>query len=449
MENDLLEVRLNELYDIVDKFVLVESKYTHSGLPKPLYFGEDKQRFSKFLDKIEHIIVEEFEGCKCNWEREKFQRDAISRGLTNCKPDDIIIISDSDELPKAKTLLKCKDLPGIKVLEQFQYNFFLNYINDKEKIWRRGPRVLFYKDFNNNADSIRYTQGELIKDGGWHFSFLGGLESIKSKIRNFSHQEYNNDYYLNDNRLQKTILDGLDIFERGYKYKIVNIDGSFPVYLKKNKAKFQHLILKPSSILNKVKNALSFTNTKKKRHVETHKPINENPILDFIASTSSKILEIGESVGLKHLVENKFHPEQHLNVTFKNIHEIDNLPEDTFNCVILDKTLNELYNPEEVLSKLKTKLNRNGFIIMTVPNFRHIKVLNQILFKKTFIYETKNIRHFTMKSLSELISRSGYYIITFKGLNPTNSFDYKVKNLFFVGNLYDSRHEEFLVVIKH
>ena len=92
---------------------------------------------------------------------------------------------------------------------------------------------------------------------------------------------------------------------------------------------------------------------------------------------------------------------------------------------------------------------------MVVPNFRYIKVLNQIVDKKNFKYENlgvlsnKNIRFYTRKSLFDLINRTGSYVITFKGLNPDNSIAYKIKNALWFGNLYDCKHEKFLCVIKN
>ena len=61
-ELDVLEIRLNELYHAVDKFILVEATKTHAGKDKTLFFNENKQKFSKFLDKIQHIIIDEYPG---------------------------------------------------------------------------------------------------------------------------------------------------------------------------------------------------------------------------------------------------------------------------------------------------------------------------------------------------------------------------------------------------
>ena len=106
----------------MDRFVLVEATLTHSGLSKPLYYNENKERFTEFSHKITHIIVDDMPitpeqiqaaispqdrkwldtGYQLgdNWVRERYQRNQIMRGLTTCQPDDIIIIEDADEISK-------------------------------------------------------------------------------------------------------------------------------------------------------------------------------------------------------------------------------------------------------------------------------------------------------------------------------------------------------------
>ena len=99
-EFEILKIRLEELWDSVDYFVLVESIETQRGKPKPLYFEENKELFQKYLSKIIHVTVEERHPEFGLWEREWYQRNCISRGLTHCLPTDIIIISDVDEIPR-------------------------------------------------------------------------------------------------------------------------------------------------------------------------------------------------------------------------------------------------------------------------------------------------------------------------------------------------------------
>ena len=108
-ELELLELRLNELDGIVDKFVLVEATKTQTGLPKPLYFAENRARFDAFANKIIHIIVDDMpsgDGTRAHWVRERLQRNSIAKGLVNCNPQDIIMVSDVDEIPNVQTLAR-------------------------------------------------------------------------------------------------------------------------------------------------------------------------------------------------------------------------------------------------------------------------------------------------------------------------------------------------------
>lgn len=105
-EFELLELRLKSLWDIVDYFVIVEANKTFSNQPKPFYFEERKDEFKEFLPKIRHIkgVVDlPFNG-PGDWTIENAQRDLISKGLEDAEPDDLIFISDLDEIPDPNIL---------------------------------------------------------------------------------------------------------------------------------------------------------------------------------------------------------------------------------------------------------------------------------------------------------------------------------------------------------
>ena len=91
-ELEILEIRLRELWDLTDKFVLVESRKTHSGRDKPLFFADHRERFAPFMDKILHVVADPPDDAEI-WQRERFQRDAIERGLLDANPEDLIIVS--------------------------------------------------------------------------------------------------------------------------------------------------------------------------------------------------------------------------------------------------------------------------------------------------------------------------------------------------------------------
>jgi len=82
-EFDLLEIRLHELAQVVDRFVIAESPVTFTGRPKPLHFLDNRARFAAFADKIIHIVVDDQPVTDSAWEREWHQRNALERGIAD------------------------------------------------------------------------------------------------------------------------------------------------------------------------------------------------------------------------------------------------------------------------------------------------------------------------------------------------------------------------------
>src|SRR6266568_2718523 len=171
-EFDLLEIRLEELKDVVDRFVLVEATKTFSNRPKRLFYEENKGRFSKFHDRIIHVIVDDLpEEPKDSWENQFFQRNAICRGLTNCNPDDIIMISDVDEIPRASAVAGFTG--EIAFLEQNLYYYRLNCLCTTAK-WAI-PIILRYRNLTTPQevrmywyDQARRKEIPTIANSGWH-----------------------------------------------------------------------------------------------------------------------------------------------------------------------------------------------------------------------------------------------------------------------------------------
>lgn len=275
-ELDLLEIRLNVLNSTVDKFVIVEATKTHQGKDKPLFFSENKSRYSDFSDKIIHIVVDEYpenEG-KLAWILERHQRNMILKGLKDCKPDDVILISDVDEIPNPQKIIENKNKLGIKIFLQKMYYYFMNCVNASLKENFRWPGTVmvnfsefsspqYYRDLSiaiTGFYSPRFIirlyvklvfyfkikpKGEkvfLIDDGGWHFSYLGGVDAIIKKLEAFAHSEYNKEEFKDSKSIEKAINSGKDIFGRDFTYKFVSLDDSFPKFIQNNRNKFVHLI---------------------------------------------------------------------------------------------------------------------------------------------------------------------------------------------------------------
>lgn len=270
-ELNMLEFRLEELNEYVDYFVLVEATKTFSGNPKPLYFQENKDRYSKFLHKIIHVVVddlpdtfnknmkpEEFLEVLGNpiwpdlnqinslistfpqnnegggsieyWIREYLQRMQIQKGISQLNPvdTDIIIISDVDEILSVDYLqdllntsnqlcMANKTDKVYRIVHRcYYYNLECTYQHYSDKII-----VCNYGKLKEvgNVNSIRWMNlenlgGNTIGPGGWHFSYFENISKIQEKIKSFSHQEYNKPEYVNKNFLKQRMDTCVDLFER-------------------------------------------------------------------------------------------------------------------------------------------------------------------------------------------------------------------------------------------
>ena len=259
-EDLVLDIRLNILNDKVDKFIIVEATKNHAGIDKKLNFKIEN--FSKFKDKIIYIIVDDIplnvispkKGWHENHARDQFQRNAIKRGYKDFSDDDLIMISDIDEIPNPKKLeeFNVKNKFACFLQKNFQSKINLLNVSDGEwpgtkicqKKYLKSPQWLrdikikkkpFWKIFNKKV--------QIINNGGWHFSFLKDPESIKNKIISYSHQEYNTKEFTNTDLIKKKISLGEDLFQRKINYEKIEIDSSFPEYIIKNKERFKDWIL--------------------------------------------------------------------------------------------------------------------------------------------------------------------------------------------------------------
>lgn len=254
-ELDLLEIRLEELNSVVDKFVIIEAKQTHSGLKKELNFLKEKNRFAKYLNKIIYISVDlsnspDFRNLPgyvqrdyldknpSVWSREIYQRNCITMGLKNANPDDIILISDIDEIPSAKSFKKITPTRlknKILSFEQNLFYYYFNYITDQK--WY-GTKAVLFNNLNSPEEIRMSPNNYIIKNGGWHFSFLGGVEKISEKIGSFSHQEFNTKEINNKIHIKFCIDNCLDIFDRPIKFKVLKNLKILPAGIIENKNKF-------------------------------------------------------------------------------------------------------------------------------------------------------------------------------------------------------------------
>ena len=226
-EEMLLDIRLNTLDKFIDKFIIVESLYTHSGKEKKLVF--DINKYSKFKNKINYIVVKDPpQGIEqitkddsdidiTNKEimnalrRENFQRNEISKGLTNLNENDWIIISDLDEIPKLDNINFRSIKEKIIFFKQKVFYYKLNLelktlrwigskackIKDlKSPQWLRNIKDKIYPKWRLDIifSKKRYNNIFLVENGGWHFSFVKKPEDIEKKLKSYlHHREYDLD----------------------------------------------------------------------------------------------------------------------------------------------------------------------------------------------------------------------------------------------------------------
>lgn len=234
-EFEILEIRLNELHDYVDYFVIVESAETFRGKPKPFYLKENIENFAKFKDKIIHVMVEERLETDDPWERQYFHRNQIMRGLKNCSADDIIIFSDADEIVRCKLIdyfRKALNEKADDVLfcEHSLYYYFLNRFDFLEwgHYWP-GAAVLHYatlveKGGTQNIRSGRLQYPHVVHNAGWHFSYMGGHERVVKKLGSLSEATVDTP----ENR-------AFEMYEKKVKaLQLVPIDESYPRYIYEN-----------------------------------------------------------------------------------------------------------------------------------------------------------------------------------------------------------------------
>jgi len=237
-EIDLLELRLKELDGVVDRFVIVESPWTHQGRPKELIFEKYRDRFSAYADRIVHVVAEERRG-GVPWEQESYQRECIRLGLdrAGAKDDDLLILGDIDEFPRVEVIRRIvedDDLSSRLVgLSYTIYAFFLNY-----KLYSPFIRPLTMPVGLGRALGLNLSRQLLVRtfpfpvpiihDAGWHFTWLGGVDAVWTKLQNFCHLELLDGELTKESLREKFARGDFSILQMGVAGKFVPIDERFP-----------------------------------------------------------------------------------------------------------------------------------------------------------------------------------------------------------------------------
>ena len=255
-EDHIVALRLNILNQYVDYFVISESTKTHQGKDKKINF--DIKKFSKFRDKIKFIVADYKE--IINFKKhtggespiEQHQRNSLIKGIEDASSEDLIILSDSDEIPDLTKLIEINNNKKFIAFSQKMFMYKMNLQNIEESNWI-GSKITKKKNITTmqNLRNLKFKKYPFWRfdkknlqtiRGGWHFSFLQTPEQILKKIKSFSHGEFNIKN-VNEKNIEEKILKNQDIFGRGITLKKIELDSSYPNYILKNKEKFSKWII--------------------------------------------------------------------------------------------------------------------------------------------------------------------------------------------------------------
>ncbi|WP_137903662.1 benzoate transporter [Enterobacter sp. 2VL] len=272
-EDMMLDIRLNTLAGVVDRFVIVESSHTFTGKPKSLNF--DITKYEKFKDKIIYVpfhdrpILKEGSADEYDaWANEAATRNAIMRGLENAKDDDIILVSDVDEIfrPDVVKSINPKHLCTILHMPFYNYQFNLQVFNmDGSERQCKAPRATTLRNlkgyFNSEPEVFRNIKksalrkdflsktwfklrSKIVKNSGWHFSWIMTPERISEKMSSISHTEYDLPHLNNKDHIISALTNSKDIWnrERVMKKQELSKD-NFPAYLVDNAENYKDFIL--------------------------------------------------------------------------------------------------------------------------------------------------------------------------------------------------------------
>tara|TARA_Y100001970_G_scaffold202230_1_gene246175 strand:- start:1042 stop:1932 length:891 start_codon:yes stop_codon:yes gene_type:complete len=282
-EDHLLDIRLNILDQYVKKFVISEATYTHNGSKKKLNF--DIKKFQKFKDKITYVVVdenpnniaklsendsEERKGEKSilnGMARDYFQREKLIKGISNANENDVVLISDLDEIPNLTNVNFSSIKNKIIIFEQKMFYYKLNLLY-KDSLWH-GTKACKKKNllspqwlrnikakkyplwrFDLLFSKKKYSDIFFVKNGGWHFTYLKTPVDLEKKLLNFAHHYEFQKSGLNIGDIQKFMQEKRVVYDhnidqKGYKWSGKSVlekvsNDHLPTYIKENLNKYKN-----------------------------------------------------------------------------------------------------------------------------------------------------------------------------------------------------------------
>ena len=281
-ENLMLDVRFNILNKHVDKFVIIEAKYSHSGEKKKLNF--DIKKFFEFKNKIIYSVIEnepsdiiyqinnnkKYEDAnevrKNSIKRISYQRNKLAECINEANQEDYIFYSDNDEIPNFDKINLNEEKSKLIVFKQklfyYKFNLFCDIVdwygtkgckkkNLRTFSWLREIKPKSYPIYRIDTlfSNNKYIDLKVVNDGGWHFTQLKNSKDLEAKLMN---QEHHDEYKLAKGKIpkiedlikRKTIIYDYNAksseykFSKEFKLKTVSMD-FMPQYLKESKQKYK------------------------------------------------------------------------------------------------------------------------------------------------------------------------------------------------------------------
>jgi len=275
-ELDILEIRLNTLDPLIDYFVINESPSTFNGVLKPLYYYENRERYEKFWPKIIHHVISDYptttgvlsndpvrgyiyNRCvnmcnKADWFPKDYQtyfsdtwsKESLFYSLYgNCDLNDIIMLSDADEIPNPNTLKYIFDNFENGKVYNLEQNWYHYYFNLRKKQQWLGNMILDYGTYLGvgTCELKMKRRGYTIKNAGWHFSYVGNFDKIIEKLDSGWEHTWDVPLYKNNlkDNIDNALVCGHDLHFWPSKFEIADIN-TMPQYIQNNVDKFNGLL---------------------------------------------------------------------------------------------------------------------------------------------------------------------------------------------------------------
>lgn len=265
---DIVYPRIELIGEHIHRFYIVEGSRTFQGKTKQQCFDINRVP-ERFRDKVHYRFVDltDVAASESAWTIEAAQRNALMTVLDEAGDDDFILLSDVDEIPNPDIFRS--RLPSCARINMYNCYFYVDYICEDLPIWNK-PVIFRKRALPGNVTfeqvrggKLRYRSGH-IPNGGWHFSYLGGVDVIYAKLSRFSHTEL--EHFSRENRdvFEEKIRNGIDIYDRNHRWG--RMPHAFPGYDRMLQNKYFSNFLSPKDIrivdMKKLRRLLRVANLK-------------------------------------------------------------------------------------------------------------------------------------------------------------------------------------------